>query len=296
MGNLGRMAQHLPKTVLITGTSSGFGKLLVPLLLEQGYHVGAALRGGEQRLRMVFPPDLLERFRGRIDALDLHLEKPETLRRAQDWVRDRCGGRLDILINNAGYGLFGALEDLTAEQLRHEMEVNFFGPMLLTKTLLPSLRAARGRVINLSSIAGRMAFPLYDAYCASKFALEGMVEAMWYELRPHGVQVALVEPGGFRTEFSVNSHKFAEKARAEDSIYRERTLGLERALREHTSRLGDPQRVARLVLRLCEKRKLRLRYPIGVDARLLMTNLWLFPQGWVRAVQYWVFRKLVFRD
>jgi len=249
------------KTVLLTGCSSGFGKMAVPLLLSRGHTVVAALRGGQERLEKIFAEEL-RIYPGKLLALDVHMERAETFELATRLVAERLGGKLDVLINNAGYGLFGALEDLSPDQLRHQMEVNFFGPTFLTRALLPALRSARGRVINLSSVAGRHSFPCYAAYNASKFALEGFSEAMRYDLMPHGVQVALVEPGGFKTDFSTRSQVFGATAFASDSANRSRNEAIRHFIATSSKRLGNPARVARLLVKLVEKRRIHLRYPI----------------------------------
>lgn len=270
------------KTILITGSSSGFGKLSIPLLLERGHTVIAALRGGQSRLESVLGKELLA-YPGRLVALDLHMERPETFAAARALIDARFGGRLDVLVNNAGYGLFGALEDQAPDQLRHQFEVNFFGPALLTRELLPQLRAARGRVINLSSIAGLCSFPFYASYSATKFALEGLTEGMWFELRDHGVQVTLIEPGAFRTDFSTRSRQFGagvEGAARATSAYAGRTEGLRRALVATPGRLADPMQVARLIASCCERPRLPLRIRVGKDAAAIALLRWILPSTW----------------
>jgi NAD(P)-dependent dehydrogenase (short-subunit alcohol dehydrogenase family) len=285
---------NMKKTILITGSSSGFGKLAVEDLLKRGHTVIAALRGGETRLREIFSAEI-SAHPDRLFALDLHMERPETFSKAWEMIDHRFGGKLDVLINNAGYGLFGAIEDQSPSQLREQFEVNFFGPVLLARTLLPALRRARGRIINLSSIAGRHAFPLYGSYNATKFALEGVTEAMFYELKPHGVQVCLVEPGGFKTSFISRSKVFAEGAWNPASPYRSRSEGMKNFFEVAGDRLGDPRRVSRLVARLCERTRIPLRAPIGPDAWLMIWLGRLFPTRLKLWLVDFAFSKLVFR-
>ncbi len=283
-----------PRVALVTGASSGFGLLLVPLLLARGWAVIAGLRGGESRLREVLGKESA-RYGARLAALDIHMEREETFEAARKLVDEEFGGKLDVLVNNAGYGLFGALEDQTASQLRQQMEVNFFGPVLLTKKLLPALCSARGRVINVSSIAGRFTFPLYGPYNASKFALEAMSEALHYELRPFGVQVGLIEPGGFRTSFN-RGKTMAEGSYNESSLYFRRTRKLEDFLMNTSARQGDPARVARKLVQLCERNRIPLRTPIGYDAFALTWISKFIPDSWRVKLEELAFRKIVFRE
>ena len=255
----------------------------------------AALRGGSVRATALFAEEL-QRHPTRLIPLDLHMEKPETFETARRILDERLGGKLDALVNNAGYGLFGSLEDLSEAQLRHQMEVNFFGPALLTRALLPALRKARGRVINVSSIAGLHAFPLYTAYHASKFALEGLTEALVYELKPHGVQVALIEPGGFSTEFAKGSRVFGATSFAPSSHYLQRSEALSHFLTSNVKRLGNPERVSRLIVKSVERRWLPLRMMIGIDAWAMRTLGWLTP-GWFKlGVIDRMFRFMIFKD
>ena len=117
--------------------------------------------------------------------------------------------KLDALVNNAGYGLFGVFEELSEDLIRKQMEVNFFGCVLLTQALLPSIRATRGVILNLSSMLGFFAPPMSSLYCASKFAIEGWSESLHFELAPHGVRVVLIEPGSFNTQFGSNLMQYS---------------------------------------------------------------------------------------
>jgi len=254
---------RMGKTALVTGCSSGFGALVALGLVERGWTVAATLRGGPERGR-----ELASAAAGKAGSLRvLELEITDPAHRAAAAALVEELGGLDLLVNNAGYGLFGALEDLTEEQLRRQFEVNFFGPALLTKELLPALRRSRGRVINVSSTLGYEGFPLAGAYCASKFALEGLSESLLYELNSHGVQVCVVEPGGFRTRFADNT-VWAAGADAPGSPYAAQTRGLKRALARMLEKPGTPpERVARRVVELAEAARMPRRVAIGSDAK-----------------------------
>ena len=264
------------KTVLVTGASSGFGKLLGRRFLEGGWRVVATLRNAHERLEVF--SDERKQFGDRLRILPLDVtSRPERDEVARVLSCDYYG-RLDLLVNNAGYGLFGALEDLDEEQLRHQMEVNFFGAAMLTRGVLPYLRIARGRIINVSSICGRIALPLSSAYCASKFALEGLTESLYFELLSHGVQVALVEPGGFRTRFG-GAVRWGAQSFSE-SAYREETDGYLSLRNRLASRENppDPAKVSERIFRLAEARKMPLRTVIGKDAGQLTWIRRLLPE------------------
>ena len=282
------------KTILITGSSSGFGKTAVQLLLERGHTVIAAMRGGRSRLESLFAEEL-RIHSGRLHALDLHLEKPESLAEVLRRLEQNFDGHIDVLVNNAGYGLFGPLEDLTEDQLRLQMEVNFFGPVLLARSLIPLLRRAKGRIINISSIAGMVTVPFYGPYCASKFALEAMSEALHYELHSQGIEVTLIEPGGFRTEF-MNAKVFSEKSMQPASLYHGAVQRLKALLDKSSPRLGNPARVARLIVRRCEQERVPLRTLIGADARGMRLLQRLLPDSWRVGLIGALFRRFIFTN
>jgi NAD(P)-dependent dehydrogenase (short-subunit alcohol dehydrogenase family) len=284
------VTQMKPKTILITGASSGFGKLTVPLLLSQGHQVIAAVRGGSSRIAEIFPSEL-RTHPGQLHGIDLHLERPETFGPIQKFLIDRFNGRLDVLINNAGYGLFGTLEDFSIEQFRHQFEVNFFGPMFLTRSLLPLIREAKGRILNVSSIVGLVSFPIYGTYSATKHAMEAQSEALAYELRPFGVQVGLIEPGGFRTDFNNRSIRFSQGTNSTTSPYHARMQNFQKALAAKSEFTGDPIRVARVIARLCEKKRVPIRTLVGPDARALAMSRRLLPECIRFRLTEWGFRK-----
>lgn len=264
------------KTVLISGASSGFGNLTVRLLLEKGHTVIAGLRGGQKRLETVFGEELKE-FPGRLHAVDLHLEKSSDFGQVAKLLDTRFEGRLDVLINNAGYGLMGVLEDQSEEQIRYQMEVNFLGTALLTRALLPALRKAKGRILSVTSLAGLVGFPFYGTYCASKFAVEGLMEALRYDLKPFGVRVGLIEPGGFKTDF-VRAKLFGEGSENPASPYFHRTQAFLKVFEMTSARLDDPMKVARLISKRCDSRRLPLHNVVGRDAWLVRFMQMILPE------------------
>jgi len=216
-------------------------------------------------------------------------------KRIAEFVRSRFD-QLDCLVNNAGYGLFGAFEDLAEHQIRRQLEVNFFGAALLTRELLPALRRRRGRVINISSVVGFCALPLSSAYCSSKFALEGLSESLFHELRPCGVQVALVEPGRFRTRFGDNV-RWGERSLDAASAYARQTANYRRLKERYSSGEGVPAGpVVRAVLRLAHARRMPLRTRVGRDAAAAHWARRLLPGGAADRLLGLAFDRMLLRD
>jgi NAD(P)-dependent dehydrogenase (short-subunit alcohol dehydrogenase family) len=263
------------KVVLITGCSSGFGQHLVTGALQGDYQVIATMRNAESRINLF--SHNLESYPGQLNVLSLDVTDENQRKATLKFLEDKHG-RLDCLINNAGYALFGSLEDMTESQIRQQMETNFFGTVLLTKSFLPLLRDSQGRIINISSVFGYAGFPLTSAYCASKYAIEGFTESLYYELKPHGVQVALVEPGGHRTNFGTNI-VWGEHSFGKSSAFFSQSINYRRFREKLTSRKGQsPDRVVRSILKLMQSHYMPLRSRIGSDAHILHFIRKLFPQ------------------
>lgn len=263
------------KTALVTGCSSGFGESFVRALLADGWRVIATARKANER--DLFGAEL-KQHAGALEVMRLDVTDAREREAARVALQTRFGGRLDLLVNNAGYALFGALEDITEEQLRAELEVNFFGVAFLTRELLPLLRAAGGRVINVSSVFGYVGFPLTSAYCASKFALEGLSESLHHELAPHGVQLSLLEPGGHRTRFGVNitwAARFADT----QSPYRAQSERYHAFRQKLASGKGTPaDGVTRALMKMTRQARMPLRVRVGNDARWMFRLLKWLPE------------------
>ncbi len=248
------------RIVVITGATSGFGKLMVQSFLQEGDFVIATGRNLSNRQSIFSAERAL--FANRLLELDLDVTDHSQIQTIFNLLENQFSG-IDILINNAGHGLFGPLENLKSEDIRHQMEVNFFGTVEVTKTLLPLLRAKKAKVFNFSSVFGFMGFPLTSLYCASKFAVEGFSESLRIELAPYGVQVCLIQPGGFETGFGQNLIWGAD---AETSLYGTQIKNY-RSLHEMVSRkkAQDPMVVARGVLRLSQMKRIPMRKVFGRD-------------------------------
>ncbi|MEW5841024.1 SDR family oxidoreductase [Nitrososphaera sp.] len=187
------------KVALVTGSSSGIGFETALALARSGFETYATMRDvrkGERIKR--------EAEGTRLHVLQLDVTSDQSVRQAVDTIMKE-NGRIDVLVNNAGYGLFGPVEELSMEELKAQFETNFFGLVRVTQAVLPAMRKQEGgggKIINISSIGGRVGFPGSPAYCSTKFAVEGLSETMAFELEPFGIRVVLVEPGMIKTNFA----------------------------------------------------------------------------------------------
>ena len=268
--------------VLITGASSGIGRASALYLAERGFRVIGTSRSAE-RLQ-----GLLDEACGRnlpVAGAVLDINSDGEVERVVPELATRHGG-IGVLVNNAGYGLWGPVGSLSSSELAAQFETNVFAAHRMITTVLPEmLERRRGTIINISSVLGRLATPFNGAYAASKFALEGLSESLRTELWPFGVRVAVIEPGLFRTEFISNQVTAAE-ADAEGSMfspfvrrYRQRSLAMH-------DRAADPVRVARVVHKIIRSKRPAFRHPVSVEAhlgglgaRLLPERLFLYLMG-----------------
>ena len=258
------------RKVLITGSTSGFGKLLVDAFLANGDFVIASGRNLSSR-QDLFAKERSQ-FPDRFKEVNLDVTNMQEIEAAAHQIKD-----LDILINNAGYGLFGAIEDLSEKEIRYQMEVNFFGTVAMTKAFIPALRKTKGKIFNFSSVFGFMGFPLTSMYCASKYAVEGFTESLRGELAPHGVQVCLIEPGGYRTNFGLN---LSWSQNNPDSIYKTQMKNYQE-LHAMVSKKKpqEPIEVSSGVLKLSMKKKLPMRKVFGQDGKLSYVLRRFVPSG-----------------
>jgi NAD(P)-dependent dehydrogenase (short-subunit alcohol dehydrogenase family) len=248
----------MDRIALVTGASSGIGEATVRQLLGDGYVVYAAARRIE---RMVS----LEEAGARIVTLDVtdDVTINATIRRIESEA-----GRLDVLVNNAGYGSYGALEDVPLDEARRQFEVNLFGAARLSQLCLPMMRAQRsGRIVNITSIGGKMWEPFGSWYHATKFALEGLSDCLRMELKPFGIDVIVVEPGAIRTEWGGIAHE-SLLARSGDTAYgpyaRRHAKMFEWA--DGSSLGSPPDVVARTISRAVAAKRPRTRYATGGGA------------------------------
>lgn len=257
---------------LVTGASSGFGMLSSVELARAGFRVFATMRSPTKRGVI----DARAKEAGlEVEVVQLDVTDDDSVRVAVADIEARAGG-IDVLVNNAGVGVLGSLEDTSIAELREVFDTNFFGVARVTKAVLPGMRArGRGRVINVSSVSGRMGVPCLDAYSASKFAVEGMTESLRFELKPHGIHAVIIEPGQFRTDMvGPDKRKVAGLAVGARTPYSDIYSAIEAQMQAAYEGAGaDPIAVARAIVRAATDKRPKLRYLVGADARM-MTMMW----------------------
>ena len=211
------MVKH-PERILVTGCSSGFGFLIARSLLTQGHTVFAGMRGLENRNAEAARKlkNQASETNGHLHLMELDVADTVSVNMAVREALDK-GGRIDVVVNNAGYGVGGFAETVTEEQLQQQLNVNVIGVQRVMRAVLPAMRKnGNGLIINISSVMGRLILPFAAAYTASKYALEGLSESYRYELSGAGVDVVIIEPGGFGTGFLANMDNGADTGRLED--------------------------------------------------------------------------------
>jgi short-subunit dehydrogenase len=252
------------QVVLITGASSGVGQSTARLLSQRDYKVFGTSRN----------PARAETIPG-VEMLPLDVRADDSVRACVEAVSSR-GGRIDVLINNAGYELAGALEELTSEETRAQFETNFFGVVRMVDAVLPVMRRQkRGHIINVGSLAGVSSIPFLGIYSASKFALEGYTEALRHEVKPFNIKVSLTEAGFLKTPM-MNNRQIAANRINDYDPWRKRALD---AIRADEEKAPGPELVAATLLEIISSSTPRLRYPIGQQAKSVARLRRFLPAG-----------------
>ncbi len=261
----------MPKTVLITGASTGIGRAAALLFHQNGWNVAATMRSPEKS-------DLVQTDRLICPALDV--TDPASIERAIATVLERFQ-KIDVVVNNAGYGLIGPFEVCTPEQIEQQFATNVFGLMNVTRALLPQFRQQQsGVIINVASIGGHLAFPLYSLYHGTKWAVEGFSDSLAYELKTFNIRVKIVEPGPIKTDFYSRSMTIAKRPGldAYDSLVAAVLPNLNKA-----GETGSPPEVtAQVIYRAATDGRDRLRYPAGGNASFILLLRKLLPDGLLR--------------
>lgn len=251
------MPSNTPKTWLITGASSGFGHAFACYAIQKGYNVVATARDPAKL------QDLVAQAPDRVLAIKLDVTRPGDAKTALESGLQRFG-RIDVIINNAGFGILGAVEETPENELRALMDTNFFGAVGVINAALPALRAqGSGAIVNISSLGGQLSFAGFGAYSASKFALEGLSEALAQEVAPFGIKVLIVEPGNFRT----NLLGSGTRAMPAMEAYSQTVGGTREFVHNmHGEQIGDPLKAAAAIERALSAEATPLRLQLGEDA------------------------------
>ncbi len=271
-GETGEHMKANTKTVFISGSSSGIGLETALLFYEKGWNVVATMRRPEKRQTPLHEkglPDLIH-----MDVMD-----QASIRSAVRYAVDKYQ-RIDALVNNAGYAVYGPFEAVTPEQLACQYQTNVFGLMDVTREFIPIFRSQKcGVILNVSSIGGQTGFPLYTIYNSTKWAVEGFSEALQYELKPFQIKVRLIEPGVIMTDFYTRSMEKVDCGELAEIYEHSLNKGDNRLSEEGLRSGSSPQLVAKTIYRAATDQGWRLRYRAGSDARLLSFVRWLLPQS-----------------
>ena len=252
------------RVVLITGASSGVGQSTARLLSQRGYSVCGTSRN----------PTRADGSPG-VEMLPLDVRDDDSVRECVNALVNRKG-RVDVLINNAGYELAGALEELSSEEARSQFETNFFGVVRMVNAVLPFMRRQkRGQIINVGSLTGLSAIPFLGIYSASKFALEGYTEALRHELKPFNISISLTEAGFLKTPM-MNNRQVCARRITEYDPWRQRAL---QTIRTSEEKAPGPELVAETLLEILSSQAPRLRYLIGQQAKSVARLRRLLPAG-----------------
>lgn len=252
------------KTILITGASTGIGKATAIYFAQKGWNVAATMRNTENG------KDLLAYNNVKVLALDV-LNQDSINKAIADTIE--LFGQIDVLFNNAGYALVGAFEAMSQEQIKKQFDTNVYGVMNVTRAILPYFRNKRnGTIINTTSMGGLLTFPLYSVYHATKWALEGFMESLHFELKPFNIKLKNIEPGAIKTDFYDRSLAFVSMD-AYDTYVK---TAHQNMLAAGASAPG-PEIVAKMVFKAANDNNFKLRYPVGGGGPLLLFIRWLLP-------------------
>jgi NAD(P)-dependent dehydrogenase (short-subunit alcohol dehydrogenase family) len=265
---------HGKGSVLISGASTGLGLSCAQALAEVGYLVFAGVRSDKDAEKLAsLSPAMVP---VRLDITD-----PASIRNAVDFICAKIPDRgLNGLINNAGIVVGGSMEFVPLDALRKQFEVNFFGHVATTRAFLPLIRKARGRIINMGSVSGLVAFPFMGPYCASKFAMEAFTDALRMELKPWGIHVSIIEPGSIATPIWDKALLLAESHTrklepGQLALYEQNLQAAYQAAQKSASRAIDPKHVVAAAIHALTSPKPRTRYVVGQDARRYAVFRWL---------------------
>lgn len=254
------------QVALITGCSSGIGYETALMLARSGYHTIATMRNVKKSNSLL---KTSEEENLPLKVLELDVNDVTSIERAISQV-EKEAKRIDILINNAGYGLVGFFEELSLDEIRNQFETNFFGVLNITKKVIPIMRSQKsGTIINISSGAGQVGFPGISAYVSTKFAVEGFSESLTYELSPFGIKVIIIEPGVIKTNF-FNNCTISEQPAKNGSPYSRSLDKLQKDIDMMQEHATSPAEVAKMILQVLKTDEPKQRYIVGNDVAMIL--------------------------
>jgi len=255
----------MEKIALVTGSSSGIGLETSLALARNGFYTFATMRDLKKSEKI---KEKIENENLTMEILELDVDDDQSVNTAVKTILEKKE-RIDVLVNNAGYGMWGTVEDVSMNEFKEQFETNFFSIIRLIQKVAPVMRKqGSGTMINVSSVAGRIGFPVSPAYISSKFALEGLSESLRFELMPFGVNVVIIEPGVIKTNF-FNSMKLSEKSQ-QDSVYKDITEKVISGVKMMAEMGTDPKEVANTIIKALKEEKPLPRYVVGNDAMMFL--------------------------
>ena len=253
------------KVAIVTGSSSGIGYETALVLARNGFRTYATMRNLEKANAI---SDVAKREKLSLHTIKLDVTDEKSVNDAIKTIKSDAG-RIDVLVNNAGYGLTGSLEDLSMSEIKAQYETNVFGLIRVTQAVLPIMREQKsGIIVNISSIGGKMAIPLQSPYHGTKFAVEGLSESIAYELEPFGIKIVIIEPGAIKTNFDTGM-VVAQKNQNPSSPYYKSMQKLQSSINSVFKNGTPPAKVAEVILNAITTPNPNLRYTVGEDAALL---------------------------
>ena len=255
----------MEKVAVVTGTSSGIGFETALALAREGYYTYATMRDTTKSDKI---KELGKKDNLKIDVLELDVDDENSVKTAIQKILDQKQ-RIDVLVNNAGWGLWGCVEDVSVDEFKAQFDTNFFSIIRLIQEVGPTMRKqGSGTIVNISSVVGRIGFPASPAYISSKFALEGLSESLRFELAPFGVNVVIIEPGVIKTNFMKNM-RMAEKSES-NTVYRDITVKVVSGVKMMAEMGTHPKEVADTIVKAVKDEKPLPRYIVGNDASMFL--------------------------
>ena len=255
----------MKKVALVTGSSSGIGFETSLALARNGFYTFATMRNISKGEKI---KELAKKENLPIEIIELDVDKENSVKNTINTIIEKKH-RVDVLVNNAGWGLWGSVEDVSIDEFKAQFETNFFSIIRMIQEVAPIMREQKsGHIINISSIAGRIGFPISPAYISSKFALEGLSESLRFELMPFGVNVIIIEPGMIKTNF-FEPMKLGEKAEKTD-VYKNITEKVLSGVKMMAQMATDPKEVSNTIIQAIKEEKPLPRYIVGNDALMFL--------------------------